>query len=210
MTPGHRSLTAIAVTRTRGRGRGGWWAAQEDRERDRMVAGDGFVVPDAVAVPGAVDRVRGRARCELAWPGLCFGLCPRRRDDGGVDAQVLAGAVLPQPDPGVLGWEIVGDVGGEAGLFDPGRVARIEQYGGVVQRHEPRAGVPREQGFGEAARELLRIITGRHRRDAPRRGPVVGWHRRRRRRGVIGDRKSTRLNSSHVAISYAVFCLKKK
>src|SRR5207249_11809581 len=29
-------------------------------------------------------------------------------------------------------------------------------------------------------------------------------------RGVWGDRKSTRLNSSHVSISYAVFCLKKK
>src|SRR5690625_7087035 len=29
-------------------------------------------------------------------------------------------------------------------------------------------------------------------------------------RGVQRDRKSTRLNSSHVAISYAVFCLKKK
>src|SRR5690625_6959939 len=29
-------------------------------------------------------------------------------------------------------------------------------------------------------------------------------------RGEGGDRKSTRLNSSHVAISYAVFCLKKK
>src|SRR5690625_7274574 len=28
--------------------------------------------------------------------------------------------------------------------------------------------------------------------------------------GVAADRKSTRLNSSHVAISYAVFCLKKK
>src|SRR5690625_6070707 len=27
---------------------------------------------------------------------------------------------------------------------------------------------------------------------------------------IDGDRKSTRLNSSHVAISYAVFCLKKK
>src|SRR5690349_23616247 len=27
---------------------------------------------------------------------------------------------------------------------------------------------------------------------------------------VVGDRKSTRLNSSHVEISYAVFCLKKK
>src|SRR5207253_6467894 len=29
-------------------------------------------------------------------------------------------------------------------------------------------------------------------------------------RGAMSDRKSTRLNSSHVAISYAVFCLKKK
>src|SRR5690349_23747307 len=27
---------------------------------------------------------------------------------------------------------------------------------------------------------------------------------------AVGDRKSTRLNSSHVEISYAVFCLKKK
>src|SRR5437870_10956612 len=27
---------------------------------------------------------------------------------------------------------------------------------------------------------------------------------------AVADRKSTRLNSSHVAISYAVFCLKKK
>src|SRR5207253_4261354 len=34
--------------------------------------------------------------------------------------------------------------------------------------------------------------------------PAVRLHR------VREDRKSTRLNSSHVAISYAVFCLKKK
>src|SRR5256885_13212899 len=36
---------------------------------------------------------------------------------------------------------------------------------------------------------------------------------RRARRGESGlerDRKSTRLNSSHLVISYAVFCLKKK
>src|SRR5215510_16002349 len=32
----------------------------------------------------------------------------------------------------------------------------------------------------------------------------------RSRGRVVRDRKSTRLNSSHVAISYAVFCLKKK
>src|SRR5438067_13799685 len=30
------------------------------------------------------------------------------------------------------------------------------------------------------------------------------------RREIFSDRKSTRLNSSHVSISYAVFCLKKK
>src|SRR5438477_9747957 len=30
------------------------------------------------------------------------------------------------------------------------------------------------------------------------------------RAGAGGDRKSTRLNSSHMSISYAVFCLKKK
>src|SRR5574339_1019382 len=29
-------------------------------------------------------------------------------------------------------------------------------------------------------------------------------------RTIVGDRKSTRLNSSHQASSYAVFCLKKK
>src|SRR4051812_49949525 len=28
--------------------------------------------------------------------------------------------------------------------------------------------------------------------------------------GLVRDRKSTRLNSSHMSISYAVFCLKKK
>src|SRR5437660_10558781 len=33
----------------------------------------------------------------------------------------------------------------------------------------------------------------------------LGFHNR-----LVKDRKSTRLNSSHVAISYAVFCLKKK
>src|SRR3989442_10793515 len=36
--------------------------------------------------------------------------------------------------------------------------------------------------------------------------PHFGW----RSVLILGDRKSTRLNSSHVRISYAVFCLKKK
>src|SRR6266513_5616234 len=46
------------------------------------------------------------------------------------------------------------------------------------------------------------------------RSPCRGWPWRRCRppAGACsqGDRKSTRLNSSHVSISYAVFCLKKK
>src|SRR6266446_7935500 len=36
------------------------------------------------------------------------------------------------------------------------------------------------------------------------------WRRPRRPSGWRRDRKSTRLNSSHLVISYAVFCLKKK
>src|SRR5256885_5064729 len=50
-----------------------------------------------------------------------------------------------------------------------------------------------------------------------RRRRAVVSHRRDRDRGALehrrgdgGDRKSTRLNSSHLVISYAVFCLKKK
>src|SRR5699024_12101014 len=35
-------------------------------------------------------------------------------------------------------------------------------------------------------------------------------HLREHPHGAMRDRKSTRLNSSHVSISYAVFCLKKK
>src|SRR3712207_8364205 len=38
----------------------------------------------------------------------------------------------------------------------------------------------------------------------------VGDQRAARLVDVLGDRKSTRLNSSHANISYAVFCLKKK
>src|SRR6266571_520304 len=44
-------------------------------------------------------------------------------------------------------------------------------------------------------------------RGAPLR---AGGARRRRHRSGARDRKSTRLNSSHMSISYAVFCLKKK
>src|SRR2546426_8044190 len=51
-------------------------------------------------------------------------------------------------------------------------------------------------------------VGGRHRPvRAPQPDRPVGGQEPRERHG---DRKSTRLNSSHLVISYAVFCLKKK
>src|SRR5688500_19907050 len=60
--------------------------------------------------------------------------------------------------------------------------------------------------FRSRARDRGRGPVGRLRRvhGGPRRHP------RRRPRAARPDRKSTRLNSSHLVISYAVFCLKKK
>src|SRR5437588_7815413 len=49
-----------------------------------------------------------------------------------------------------------------------------------------------------------------HRQQAPAGGPAPHLGLRLLRVGGRGDRKSTRLNSSHTVISYAVFCLKKK
>src|SRR5436853_2454894 len=46
--------------------------------------------------------------------------------------------------------------------------------------------------------------------DARRRQHVMQVRHRLAPAGVVKDRKSTRLNSSHLGISYAVFCLKKK
>src|SRR5690349_24051493 len=53
---------------------------------------------------------------------------------------------------------------------------------------------------------LFRSDLSRPTRPGPVRTP--NWSRPTRPSGP--DRKSTRLNSSHVEISYAVFCLKKK
>src|SRR2546422_11690637 len=70
------------------------------------------------------------------------------------------------------------------------------------------------------SRELAHRARGpRRERDEPceERGLVVvrdavevGEEPEPVRKDILGDRKSTRLNSSHGYISYAVFCLKKK
>src|SRR5690625_5465314 len=82
-----------------------------------------------------------------------------------------------------------------------------DRSAGAARRADPGIG-PQSHRAGHRVRLLLRP-----------RGPRPGQPRPARRRlrdrddqlqPGDGDRKSTRLNSSHVAISYAVFCLKKK
>src|SRR3712207_7994025 len=74
--------------------------------------------------------------------------------------------------------------------------------GGAVPGNRTRRGVrgrlPHRGGAGRAVPVLLGV-------DGVVRQPL-----RPRPAGRSQDRKSTRLNSSHANISYAVFCLKKK
>src|SRR3712207_7788037 len=61
------------------------------------------------------------------------------------------------------------------------------------------------------ALQVLRVLPRPARAAAGGRADVPGQQERPGDAGgVRGDRKSTRLNSSHANISYAVFCLKKK
>src|SRR5256885_4475259 len=61
------------------------------------------------------------------------------------------------------------------------------------------------------------VVKGRHagarigqHQDALGLAAAAGLNHLAGQRGRLADRKSTRLNSSHLVISYAVFCLKKK
>src|SRR5690606_40273826 len=60
-----------------------------------------------------------------------------------------------------------------------------------------------------ARRDYLKVARKRRRSKAEMRR-AIGKQLNYVKRNLRTDRKSTRLNSSHVKISYAVFCLKKK
>src|SRR5689334_24783748 len=66
--------------------------------------------------------------------------------------------------------------------------------GGRIAKGERRRIIPRARGHGRKQREEVS-----HALRGTSSGPAADR-----------DRKSTRLNSSHSSISYAVFCLKKK
>src|SRR2546426_6217640 len=72
----------------------------------------------------------------------------------------------------------------------------------------PRPRRDRAHGAQELeARDRLLLL---HRRQLLAQSVLGGGVRRPHPPARGGDRKSTRLNSSHLVISYAVFCLKKK
>src|SRR5699024_12491553 len=101
---------------------------------------------------------------------------------------------------------------------------------GPTRRPPPRRSTPLEDCEPGARAGEPRPPRGRRARRgaAPARGPAADprravadggvlslgvlrhGHHQRVRAATPQDRKSTRLNSSHVSISYAVFCLKKK
>src|SRR5437773_127018 len=94
-------------------------------------------------------------------------------------------------------------------------VARVERRGWRGGGHEADHGHAPPQGPLLFRLPARRAVDGpdASRRDEARRGgvrPVRSRERLRVPRVRPEDRKSTRLNSSHITISYAVFCLKKK
>src|ERR1035441_10944483 len=90
----------------------------------------------------------------------------------------------------------------------------VRQAATAVSKSERRRGetYTQHQGVLLGAHDLLRrrVVADSHSKlrrslstHKPRTWPLF-------RSSLLTDRKSTRLNSSHLGISYAVFCLKKK
>src|SRR3712207_7082972 len=80
----------------------------------------------------------------------------------------------------------------------PAFADRLESLGGILER------ILREQGAGvysSAPQQVQSLLIVRVSARVAEQHAELSAHR---------DRKSTRLNSSHANISYAVFCLKKK
>src|SRR5207249_9839175 len=96
-------------------------------------------------------------------------------------------------------------------------VAESTVFGGIAGdvMAESVAGRPLPRVAGPALEDLARRVTAPLERPATRDLYAlqrelrdVMWEEVGLVRDARGDRKSTRLNSSHVSISYAVFCLK--
>src|SRR5205814_5985384 len=93
-------------------------------------------------------------------------------------------------------------------LFPTRRSSDLEQETVERAKRDAEEGKAPSTQAGEFVREEMdHIREGKHGAASPQQAIAIGLSKARRA-GV--DRKSTRLNSSHLGISYAVFCLKKK
>src|SRR5256885_6630551 len=98
------------------------------------------------------------------------------------------------------------------------RYYKVTGVQSVLFRSSPRRRAPRPVGatFHRAGHKSTREHRRSPRDETDGRQPARQTHAESSRRvrwvrgWTIADRKSTRLNSSHLVISYAVFCLKKK
>src|SRR5437868_7957859 len=106
------------------------------------------------------------------------------------------------------------DPSGEIGM--PGVDAGVDERDAHARPLGARVSAGDAERHEIALQVVERIVVGSGRRGRSREGMKLVERLRQhdacilRERGQHLDRKSTRLNSSHVSISYAVFCLKKK
>src|SRR2546427_4946783 len=138
----------------------------------------------SLAVLGLLRRGVSREQAEAELVGIASRLAlqhPETSASRGFRAQPLREALVGDVEPSF--YVLLTLRGGD------GAVGRVRQRG------EPAAGAR----IGQASRGRDPLRDGCLPR--PRRAPAPDRER---------DRKSTRLNSSHSQISYAVFCLKKK
>src|SRR5437870_6297861 len=159
----------------------------------------------AEVAEGAVAAADVRRVEERPPESVLLGALLQRRSRIGDGGEVRPVVHLP-PEVPIEGVHL----GGGAALrtHQEERLAQLESAGGrphgVRRRRVEDAQIESPFPIAEDAREHLRRERGAaHAQEDAVPELLRGLPRE-------GDRKSTRLNSSHVAISYAVFCLKKK
>src|SRR5258708_24335175 len=121
---------------------------------------------------------------------------------------LVTGDVIPEKTHGG-GQSLVRGGAGDAGLHCPGTLRAESGEGPVAGEGGETAGFATRPEGGEKAGGTIEDVTGL---ELGQHGRCFVFKSENEATAMLPklDRKSTRLNSSHQIISYAVFCLKKK
>src|SRR5574337_664590 len=186
-------------------------------------------LPDAASLDRTEDVIKRMSAIALkqpgvlnavAFPGLSINGFTNASNSGIVfvtlkpfderrSADVSAGAIA-----GALNQKFASIQDAYIAVFPPPPVMGLGTIGGFRMQVEDRG----QLGFDELYQQTQKLIAA-GRKDPALAGlfssfqvsvPQVDVDVNREKAKAEGDRKSTRLNSSHHSISYAVFCLKKK